>query len=226
MPAPAPDGAPDPSLALARYAAHAAHYDASARRTKALRARNVANLALAPGQRVLDVACGTGLSFPLLVAAVGAGGHVVGVELSPDMAAIARTRVADAGWRNVTILVSALEDAALAALGPFDAVHCNFTHDVLQSERALARIVGACRPGARVAVAGSKLLPWWLAPLNAYVRRNNAPYMTTQKNLDRPWRLLERHIDGVRVASALWGAGYLLTARVRRSPGAPDVKRH
>ena len=63
--------------------------------------------------------------------------------------------------------------------GPFDAVAFNFTHDVLQSEKALANIFAACRPGARVAVAGSKLLPWYLAPFNAYVRWNNAPYMTT-----------------------------------------------
>lgn len=213
----APDD-PDPQQALAQYRRHAAGYDASARRTMALRARNVANLQLAPGDVVLDVACGTGLSLPLLVAGVGSAGRVTGVELSPAMAARARARIAAAGWDHVTLLTGAMEAAAFAPLGPYDAIHCNFTHDVLQSEAAIARIVAACKPGARIAVAGSKLLPAWLAPFNAYVRWNNAPYLTTQRNLDRPWRVLERFVSDMRVESALWGAGYLLTARVRPAP--------
>lgn len=213
----APDD-PDPQQALARYRLHAAGYDASAQRTMALRERNVANLALRPGDAVLDVACGTGLSLPLLRSAVGDAGRVVGVELSPEMAARARDRIDAAGWRNVSVLIGAMESAPFAAHGPFGAVHCNFTHDVLQSRLAIERIVAACAPGARIAVSGSKLLPWWLAPLNAYVRWNNAPYMTTQRNLDRPWRMLEPFLSDVRIESALWGAGYLLRARVRPSP--------
>jgi len=59
--------------------------------------------------------------------------------------------------------------------GAFDAVLFNFTHDVLQSDAALANIFAACIPGARIAIACSKLLPWYLAPCNAFVRRNNAP---------------------------------------------------
>jgi len=88
---------------------------------------------------------------------------------------------------------------------------------VLQSPRALANIFAACRPGARVAVAGSKLLPWWLAPFNGYVRRNNAPYMTTFDGLDRPWLHLERFVPGLTRRSALLGAGYLGWGTVQRS---------
>ena len=51
-----------------------------------------------PGDAVLDVACGTGLSFPLLEEAIGPAGRLVGVELSPEMAAIARrASIAPAG---------------------------------------------------------------------------------------------------------------------------------
>ena len=101
-----------------------------------------------------------------------------------------------------------MEDAKLAP-ATFDAVAFNFTHDVLQSEDALANIFAACKPGARVAVAGSKLLPWYAAPLNVYVRWNNAPYMTTQKNLAAPWRLLERYVPDLARTPAMFGACYL-----------------
>jgi demethylmenaquinone methyltransferase/2-methoxy-6-polyprenyl-1,4-benzoquinol methylase len=199
--------APDPQLAIARYRAHAPGYDASAARTMALRRRTVARLALHPGQTVLDVACGTGLSFPLLQAGVGEAGRVVGVELSPDMLALARERCAREGWRNVTLIESAMETVEIP--GPVDAILFNFTHDVLRSARALERIFAAARPGARVAVAGMKLAPWWMAPANLLVRAQARPYMTTFEGLARPWDLLERHLAGFERESVLFGTGYI-----------------
>jgi len=205
---------PDPLRAIERYRAHAEGYDASAARTMRLRERTIAALALQPGDTVIDVACGTGLSFPGLAAAVGSSGRVTGVELSPDMARLARERIARAGWTNVALIEAAAEDAILG--GPFDAVLFNFTHDVLQSTAALARIFAATRPGARVAVSGSKLLPRWLGPANALVRHINAPYVTTFAGLERPWRLLAAYVPDLRVRAALWGAGYIAYGRYVR----------
>ena len=173
---------PNAARAVAQYRERAEGYDASAKRTMGLRRRTVAALHLAPGDSVLDVACGTGLSFPLLVAAVGPAGRVTGVELSPAMARLG---------------------------GAFDAVLVNFAHDVLQSPQALAKIFAAAKPGARVAVSGSKFLPWWLAPANVVVRRMNAPYVTTFAGMRRPWRYLTEYVPNLQVRSALWGAGYL-----------------
>jgi ubiquinone/menaquinone biosynthesis C-methylase UbiE len=178
-----------------------------------LRRRTVAALQLAPGDRVLDVACGTGLSFPLLAAAVGPAGRVTGVELSPAMTRLARERVARNGWGNVAVIESSAEDARLG--GAFDAVLFNFAHDVLQSPAALARIFAAAKPGSRVAASGSKFLPWWLAPANAAVRRINAPYVTTFAGMRRPWRYLIEYVPDLRIHSALWGAGYVAYGRTR-----------
>ena len=205
--------APDPQLAIARYRAHAPGYDASAVRTMALRRRTVAKLELRPGETVLDVACGTGLSFPLLREGVGETGRVVGVELSPDMLALARERCVREGWRNVTLIESAMETADLQ--GPVDAILFNFTHDVLRSARALERILAAARPGTRVAVAGMKLAPWWLAPLNAVVRAQARPYMTTFEGLARPWDLLEAYLEGFERETVLFGTGYIGWGAVR-----------
>jgi ubiquinone/menaquinone biosynthesis C-methylase UbiE len=210
--------APDPKRAIEQYRAHAEGYDASAKRTMALRRRTIAALHLAPGDCVLDVACGTGLSFPLLVTAVGPPGRVTGVELSPAMARLARERIAHAGWDNVSLIESGAEDAPLAVA--FDAVLFSFAHDVLQSRTALARIFSAAKPGARVAASGSKFLPWWLAPVNVAVRRMNAPYVTTFAGMRRPWRYLIEYVPDLRIRSALLGAGYLAFGRYAPGPTA------
>jgi SAM-dependent methyltransferase len=143
-------GGPDHRLAIERYRKHAPRYDASAARTMPLRRQPIERLGLRQGDAVLDVGCGTGLSFSLLASGVGAAGRVVGVELSPAMARLAREQVAAASWTNVRLVEAAVEDAALPR--PFDAVLFNFTHDVLQSPVALARIfaAGCARGGIRL----------------------------------------------------------------------------
>jgi arsenite methyltransferase len=204
---------PDAARARALYRAHAAGYDASARRTMPLRRRTIGLLGLQPGQTVLDVACGTGLSFDLLREGVGEAGRVIGVELSPEMLALARARCAREGWRNVTLIESAMESAEIPV--PLDAVLFNFTHDVIHSPGALERIFAAARPGARVAVAGMKYAPWWLAPLNPFVRARARPYMTTFAGLETPWRPLLGYLEQFQWRSVHFATGYIGHGRVK-----------
>ncbi len=49
--------------------------------------------------RVLDVACGTGIVARVVAERVGPDGHVVGLDLSPAMLAVARRAAASAGLR-------------------------------------------------------------------------------------------------------------------------------
>ena len=202
-----PGSAPDADRARAQYRRHAGGYDASAQRTMWIRRQAIAKLSLQPGERVLDVACGTGLSLGLLRDAVGPDGEVIGIELSPEMIALARERVSRAGWRNVQLLESAIEEAGIP--GPIDAVLFHFTHDVMRSPQALARVFGAVRPGARVAFAGLKYVPRWMAPVNLIVRAKARPYMTTLEGLDAPWDLALPFLEHFQRRSVLFGICYI-----------------
>lgn len=195
------------------YRGLAAGYDASARFTAGIRARTIARLALRAGDVVLDVGSGTGLSIPLLEAAVGPQGRVICVERSAGMMALARDRVRDAGWRNVELVESELEGAALP--DGFDAILFHYVHDVLQSEAALAKLFRHARAGARVAAAGVKYHPWWLAPLNIHVWLTMRRYSRNPVNVGRPWRLLERYVPGLERESTLLGRGYIAWGRYR-----------
>src|SRR6266436_5077185 len=67
---------------------------------KPVRQKAVALLHLRHCDRVLDMGCGPGGSFPYLVPAVGPSGEVVGVEISPEVAINARRRIAKNGGKN------------------------------------------------------------------------------------------------------------------------------
>ncbi len=207
--------APNTAEAVRLYRDHADGYDASARRTMWMRARTIEKLDLRPGGRVLDVACGTGLSFTLLREAVGPEGEVVGIEVSPEMINLARQRVTEAGWQNVTLLESSIESADIP--GPLDAVLFHFTHDVMRSAAALERIFAAARPDARIAIAGMKYAPWWMAPVNVIVRAQARPYMTTFEGLDKPWDLALPYLRGFERRSVLFGTGYIGWGRVHKA---------
>jgi ubiquinone/menaquinone biosynthesis C-methylase UbiE len=61
-------------------------------------------LTLGTGDVVLDLGCGTGLNFALLVNAVGPTGRVVALDRSADMLRVAAKRVRHHGWTNVELV--------------------------------------------------------------------------------------------------------------------------
>jgi ubiquinone/menaquinone biosynthesis C-methylase UbiE len=170
------------------------------------RHRAVSALRLQPGEVVLDVGCGTGLSFAPIQAAIGPTGRLVGIEPSPDMLARARARVEAAGWANVSLVEASAEQAAVP--GSADAVLFCFAHDVLRSPKALANVLGAVRTGGRLATVGPKWTALW-PPLNLLVWQVASQFVTTLEGFARPWSELERAVPGLCVEEACFGCIYL-----------------
>jgi SAM-dependent methyltransferase len=108
--------------------------------------------ALAPGDRLLDVACGSGLPALLAGERVTPSGRVVAIDLAPGMLQVARGRAAHAGLAHVEFLEMDAERLAFDDAS-FDAVTCAcglmFFPDL---EGALREIRRVLKPGGRLAV--------------------------------------------------------------------------
>ncbi len=218
--------APDRAVALASYRALAGGYDESCRWLDRIRIAALDLLALRPGDTVFDVACGTGSMLPALARAVGADGHVLGIEQSPEMAAAASRRIEEAGLENVELIVSPVEEASTGRVA--DALLFCYTHDVLQSDRAIERLLECSRPGARVVVAGARILGWWAAPLNLWKLWRSRHYLTTYRGLRAPWARLAAHCPDLHLhRTYILGTSYLAVGHLRgrcKAPGAGPTK--
>lgn len=200
-------------LSIARYRRVAAGYDASAGFTMPLRLRTIALLALQPGDVVLDVGAGTGLSFAPLLAAVGEQGRVLAFEQSPQMFEQARARVAREGWQGRVWLAQASAEAVRLPQ-PADAALFNYVHDITRTPAAVDNLLGQLKPGARLAVAGMKFFPWWTGPLNLLPWLKNRPYNARPGDLWRPWDLLAPRLEDFERVSTQGGMGYIACGRL------------
>jgi SAM-dependent methyltransferase len=156
---------------------------------------------LAPGQRVLDVATGTGISAEGALGVVGPSGFVLATDLSPEMVDKARPRLT----RHVNTAL-AVEDGQALSLpdASFDAVICAlglmFFPDPAQGLTSFYRVL---RPGGRAAVSVK------VAPERSYNFRINIVIARHRPNLAEAVARLFALGEEVRLQSLFDAAGFV-----------------
>ena len=134
--------------------------------------------------KVLEVAVGTGLNLPFY----DAGLSVVGIDLSPDMLAIARQRALDAG-RDVDLREGDAHDLAFDD-GSFDTVVCTFSLcNIPDTDRALGEMHRVLRPGGRLILVDhirSSVRPilWLQKAAELLTVRMDGDYLTRRPSLN------------------------------------------
>jgi demethylmenaquinone methyltransferase/2-methoxy-6-polyprenyl-1,4-benzoquinol methylase len=176
------------------YRKKARHYDFTSRLSpvpgypqRALRLRAVQALGLRAGDRVVDLACGTGLNFPLVEKAIGPGGRILGVDMTDAMLASARDRVEANGWSNVSLVQA---DAVDFRFPPgVDAILCTYAlTQVPACAQVIAHGAAALGRGGRWVVLDLKIpdsTPAWLSRLGIALVRRSASL--DEWIMRRPW---------------------------------------
>ena len=113
----------------------------------------LAAAALRPGERVLDIGCGGGLTSLAAAGAVGPAGAVVGADVSAPLAGLARSRAREAGVANVGFSVVDMQTDAVEG-APFDVAMSQFGVMFFDEPvTAFANIRTQLEPGGRLAFA-------------------------------------------------------------------------
>lgn len=113
----------------------------------------VAIASIQPGETVLDLGSGAGFDALLAARRVGAGGRVIGVDMTPAMIAKARRNVAAAGLANVEFRLGEIE-ALPVADASIDLVISNCVVNLSPDKaRVFAEAARVLRPAGRLAIA-------------------------------------------------------------------------
>ena len=184
---------------MSRYTHSASWYDAMSAEPiyRVGRERAIPALHLREGSRVLDIGCGTGLNFPLLVAAVGPRGQVIGVDRSREMLEVARRKTIHLPPGNVALVTADAEHLDHVAIGldarcsPFDAVLFTYSLSLMGNwEQAWLRATSLVRPGGRAGIVDMESPHGWARLLDPAAHL--ACLLGGADINARPWTLLER----------------------------------
>src|SRR5215831_10723568 len=215
------------------YRKKAKHYDITSRLypvpgypERAQRLRAVQELGLRPGDSVIDIACGTGLNFPLIEEMIGPNGRIVGVDMTDAMLAQARDRIETNGWSNVSLVQA-------------DAAEIDFPAEVdaILSTYALTQVPGcaevishgaaALSGGGRWVVLDLKVpdnTPGWLTQLGIAIVR---PFASIDEwIMRRPWEAIGAAMRE-ELADFSWSElsfGTAFIAAGSRGPGTSGVR--
>jgi ubiquinone/menaquinone biosynthesis C-methylase UbiE len=173
-----------------------------------LRRGAVEALELSPGDRVLEIGCGTGRNLRYLSAAVGPGGSVHGVDLSDGMLARSRELCDANGWRNVSLVRS--EALVYTAPRQLDGVLFSLSYNTMPHHRAvLAHALSQLRPGGRIVIMDAKLpsgrFGQRILPFSLWLMRKTF----LGNPLIQPWQHLEEVTDDFEMRSYQFDAYYI-----------------
>ena len=215
------------------YRKKARHYDLTTRLypapgypQRAQRLRAVQALRLGPGGSVVDVACGTGLNFPLIEHVIGPKGRIVGVDLTDAMLAQAQHRIETNGWSNVSLVQA--DAAEFDFPTEVDAILSTYAlSQVPECGDVIAHGAAALSHGGRWVVLDLKVpdnAPRWLAQLGIAIAR---PFGSIDEWIARrPWEAIRAamrdSLGGLSWTELFFGTAFL--AAGSRGPGTSGVR--
>jgi ubiquinone/menaquinone biosynthesis C-methylase UbiE len=173
-----------------------------------LRRNAVDRLKLRPGDRVLEVGCGTGRNLPFLHDAVGPTGRVYGVDLSPGMLSKAHDLRIRHRWANVHLNQGdAVDYVAPEAL---DGVLFSLSYNTMPHHRAvLNHVWNQLRPGGSLVIMDAKPPPGrggeFILPFSVWLMKHTVlgnPYI-------QPWKDLAVMTDDFEMEEFLFGSYYI-----------------
>ena len=173
------------------------------------RRRAVEYLNLKPGDFVVDVGCGTGLCFRLLMAKIGPNGTLLGVDISSEMFSRAKKRFKRAGWSNVQLVHSNIANFVFP-MGINGAISTGVFGYIEERAEVIEKISKALVHNGRLVIVDGKHpnnWPAWLLKIFVWI---SSPFGLTEGYLNcNTWEVIERTFGNTTYEEVYGGLLYI-----------------
>ncbi len=179
------------------------------------RRRAVQEIGLSEGSLVLDIACGTGLNFPLLQQAVGPEGRIIGLDYSQGMLQRAARKVEANNWTNVNLIHEDARKLSRDLLRPhtgerqLDAVLCTLGLTVVPDwELVFDQSFDLLKTSGRYVIMDDRKFEGAKRVLNPLV----CLFFALAASADchrQPWKRLESRVSDFRMSHFMWGFNFV-----------------
>lgn len=205
------------------YQSGAKHYDFTTTlfrlvglRIDAYRAQAIDKLSLRPGDCVVELGCGTGLNFPLLMEQIGPEGRLIGIDLTSGMLDIAWSKIERHGWKNVELI-----QADIAAYDFPEGVNAVLATGLFgyipEYDPVIKTASQALVPGGHLVILDGKQpenLPAWLFKI---VLKLGEPFGYTSEYFNvRPWEAVERYFQETSFEQKYFGMIYISSGTLQQ----------
>ncbi len=177
------------------------------------RARAVELLHLKHGDTVIDLGCGTGLNFPLLIEKVGSEGRLIGVDLSPKMLMYARKRIKYFGWKNVELVQSDIATYNFPK-GINGILSTGVFGYITEYDRVIKSAAHALVPCGRLVIMDGKKPDHWPLRLFKIFVWLGRPFGLTPDYFNKhPWKSVERYFQETSFEQMYRGVVYISSGK-------------
>ena len=213
---------PQKEYIIQTYRKRAANYDYTANlyylfgyREWAYRKLAVEALKLKPGATVLELACGTGINFPLYQQHIGSKGRIIGIDITDAMLEKAQERVAHHGWENITLIQGDATTYKNSSL--VDAIISSYALSIFPGpKQVLKNIFDMLLPKGRLALLELQIPSYWPIWFASIAVALMKPFALTDEWVEqRPWETIQRTIKklliDVEVDECYFGLTYIIS---------------
>ncbi|MFB5621246.1 MAG: class I SAM-dependent methyltransferase, partial [Nitrosopumilus sp.] len=159
------------------------------------RKMTINSLELSKGDTVVELGCGTGLNFSLVLDKIGEEGKLIGIDITDKMLDQAKKRVNGRGWKNVVLIESDFAEYQFPQ--ELDGI---FATGALQYSTQYDKIIkqgyGALKPNKKFAIMDFKMSQGpakIFAPLIVFFTK---PFGANKEYLKRTaWKSIEKYFE-------------------------------
>ncbi len=181
-------------------------------RDASYRRRAIQRLNLKRGDRVLEIGCATGLTFPFIREAIGEEGEIIGLDYSKALLRKAEERIKKKNWKNIRLVQQ--EASQLSLNEEVDGVLSIYTMPLVYDYReAIKRAVDLLKDNGRLVILSSKHTSGFFRFLNPLASLANRPFVprgeSSIKSWEEIWEIMRGLLREVKIESFFFDLIYL-----------------